>query len=69
MEVSGGSVTLSYNAAARQRVPLTAEIKSDGRIQTSDGVGSMEGQLADGRLEITIASRLCEHRWTLTRVN
>ncbi len=68
LEVQGGSIQLSYNSAPRQRVPLTAEIQSDGKIQASDGVGTMEGQLRDGRLEVTIASRLCEHRWTLTRV-
>jgi len=67
--VSGGSVSLSYSAAPRQRVSLRAEIAPDGRIQASDGEGTMEGQAANGRLEITVASRHCEHRWTLTRVD
>ena len=68
LEISGGSITLSYSAAPRQRVPLTAQIAPDGRIQAGDGEGTMEGQLTNGRLEITVASRECEHRWTLTRV-
>ncbi len=68
-EVQGGQVTLSYSGGPRQRVPLTADIRPDGRFQASDGVGTMEGQVQDGRLEVTIASNLCEHRWTLTRVN
>jgi len=69
LEVSGGSVSLSYSAAPRQRVSLRARIEADGRIQASDGEGTMEGQAANGRLEITVASRQCEHRWTLTRVD
>ena len=68
-EVQNGQVTLSYNAGPRQRVPLTADIGGDGKFQASDGVGTLEGQLQDGRLEVSIASRFCEHRWTLTRVN
>lgn len=68
-EVSGGTVTLSYSTPPRNRTPLTAEIQSDGRIEASDGVGTMEGQARDGRLEVTIASRMCEHRWTLTKVD
>ena len=69
LEVSGSTVSLSYSVPPRQRVSLTAQIASDGRIQASDGVGTMEGQASDGRLEITVASQQCEHRWTLTRVN
>ena len=68
-EVRNGQVTLSYNAGPRQRVPLTADIGGDGRFQASDGVGTMEGTLQDERLEISIASQYCEHRWTLTRVS
>ena len=68
-QVQNGQVTLSYNAGPRQRVPLTADIGPDGRFQASDGAGTMEGQLRDGRLEVSIASQYCEHRWTLTRVN
>ena len=68
-EVRNGQVTLSYNAGPRQRMPLTADIGGDGRFQASDGVGTMEGTLQDERLEISIASQFCEHRWTLTRVN
>jgi hypothetical protein len=69
LEVSGGNISLSYSAAPRQRVSLIAQIGPDGRIQASDGEGTMEGQVANGRLEITVASRQCEHRWTLTRVD
>ena len=69
LEVYGSNISLSYSAAPRQRVSLTAQVAPDGRIQASDGEGSLEGQLANGRLEITVASRLCEHRWTLTRMD
>ena len=69
LEVSGGTISLSYSAAARQRVSLTATIDGAGHIQSSDGVGTLEGQVTDGRLEVTVASRQCEHRWTLTRVS
>ncbi len=68
LEISGDSFTLSYSAAPRQRVPLTAQVAPDGRIQASDGEGTIDGQLTNGRLEITISSRECEHRWTLKRV-
>jgi len=69
LDISGGSFSLSYSAAPRQRVSLIAQIGPDGRIQASDGEGSLEGQAGNGRMEVTVASRLCEHRWTLTRVD
>lgn len=68
LEVSGGAITLSYSTPPRNRTPLTAPIQADGRIEAGDGVGSMEGHARDGRLEVTIASGMCEHRWTLTKV-
>ena len=73
-EVEHGAVTLSYSAAPDpgqrpDRVPLTAEVQPDGRIQASDGVGMLDGQLRDGLLEVTVASEACEHRWTLRKVN
>ena len=69
LAISGNALSLSYSAAPRQRVSLTAAIDADGRIQASDGVGSIEGQIADGKLEVTVASDQCEHRWTLVRVD
>lgn len=68
LDIYRRTVSLSYNAAPRGRVPLTAQVGPDGRIQASDGEGMLDGQLADGRLEVTVASRQCEHRWTLTKV-
>ena len=69
LEVSGGQITLSYSGdAQRSRVPLTAAISGDGRIQASDGTGAMDGQYRDGQLGITISSRTCEHRWSLSKV-
>ena len=69
LEVSNGSITLSYSGdSPRSRIPLTASIAPDGRIQASDGIGAMDGQLSDGQLGITISSRACEHRWTLYKV-
>lgn len=70
LEVYNGQVTLSYSGdAPRSRVPLTAQVGGDGRIQAGDGNGTMEGELRDGQLGVTIASRTCEHRWTLTKVD
>ncbi len=69
LDVYRGTVSLSYSAAPRGRVPLTAQVGPDGRIQASDGEGMMDGQLARGRLEVTVASRQCEHHWTLTKVD
>ena len=69
LEISNGSITLSYSGdTPRSRIPLTALITPDGRIQASDGVGAMDGQLSDGQLGVTISSRSCEHRWTLSKV-
>lgn len=64
-EVENGSVTLSYSAGGRHRVPLTATVGPDGRLQASDGEGRLSGHLRDGVLEVTIESRQCEHRWTM----
>ena len=69
LDIHRGAVSLSYNAAPRGRVPLTAQVGPDGRIQASDGEGMMDGQLAHGRLEVTVASRQCEHHWALTKVD
>lgn len=70
LEVRGGSITLSYSGdTPRSRVPLTALIDGDGRIQASDGVGAMDGQLRDGQLGVTITSRTCEHRWNMSKVS
>lgn len=67
-ELERGQVTLSYSAGGRARVPLTADVQPDGRLQASDGVGVLDGRLADGVLEVTISSRQCEHRWTMRQV-
>ena len=64
-EVQGGIVTLSYQGPGRSRVPLTAPIQPDGTFDTSDGEGRLQGRVQDGLLEMTIASQLCEHRWTM----
>ena len=69
LQVSGGTIELSYSGdTQRSRVKLAAPVGTDGRIQASDGVGTMEGTLQDGQLGVTIASRSCEHRWTLSKV-
>ena len=67
-EVQNGVVSLAYSAGGRNRLPLSADIRSDGRIQASDGAGTLEGQLSNGTLEVTIASNQCEHRWTMRKV-
>ena len=69
LEVRGDSITLPYTAAPRQIGELTAEIQRDGGFQASDGVGSLNGTLRGGELEITISSAVCENHWSLTRVD
>lgn len=68
LDIYRGAVSLTYSAVPRQHVPLMAQIGPDGRLQASDGEGTMEGQLAKGRLEVTVASRQCEHHWSLVKV-
>jgi len=68
LQITGGRVALAYNVAARQRQELVTTIEGDGTIRASDGVGTMEGRVADGRLDLTIASAICEHRWSMTHV-
>ena len=68
LELTGPVLTLSYSVPPRQRVPLTADIQSDGRLLAEDGVGTLDGQWTNGLLEVTIGSEMCEHRWTLTRI-
>ena len=67
-QVVNGAVSLAYSGGGRARVTLTADIQSNGNIRASDGVGTMDGQLTDGLLEITITSQQCEHRWTMHKV-
>ena len=69
LEVSGDSLTLSYRLSPRQLVQLTAPIASDGSIKASDGAGTIEGSIGNGRLEVTVASRMCENHWILTKVS
>ncbi len=64
-EVQNGTIALSYQAAGRRRVPLSAQVQGDGTFEATDGEGRLQGRLANGLLEITISSQLCEHRWTL----
>ena len=68
LQVTGGRIALAYNAAARQRQELVTTVEGDGTIRASDGVGTMEGRIADGRLDLTISSAICEHRWSMTHV-
>lgn len=67
-EVRDGVVPMSYVPAPRQVVQLDAKVESDGRIHAEDGVGTVDGTLRDGKLEITVISPMCEHRWFLNRV-
>jgi hypothetical protein len=68
-EVQNGQVTLSYQGAGRERVALTAPIQPDGSFDVSDGEGRLQGQVANGTLEMTVASRYCEHRWTMRPID
>ncbi len=67
-QLSGGEVTLSYSGGGRSRVPLSATVQPDGRFRASDGEGTLEGQVEDRVLEITVSSEQCEHRWTMRRI-
>lgn len=64
-EVQNGTITLAYQGEGRSRVTLSAQVQPDGKFEASDGEGRLGGQLANGLLEISVASRSCEHRWTL----
>ena len=74
-DVENGTVTVAYSGDRRTprstpaRVPLSATIQSDGKLQASDGTGTLDGQLAGDTLEFSISSALCEHRWTLRHVS
>ena len=67
-QVANGAVSLAYSAGGRARVTLTADIQPNGKISGSDGVGTLDGQLTDGLLEITITSPQCEHHWSMNKV-
>ena len=69
LELTAPALTLSYSVPPRQRVPLTADIGPDGRLLAGDSVGLLDGRWSDGRLEVTISSEMCEHRWTMTRIS
>ena len=69
MQVSGGLISLGYTPGPGQRATLTTTIEGNGGIHASDGVGTMEGEAKDGRLEFTIASSVCEHHFSMTKVN
>ena len=69
LEVTGTAITLPYTVRPRQIGQLTAEVQPDGGFQASDGVGSLNGTVHGGRLEITISSAMCENHWSLTRVD
>ncbi len=68
-EVQNGAIALSYQAAGRRRVPISAPVQADGTFEATDGEGRLQGQLVNGLLEITISSEFCEHRWTLRPVS
>ena len=69
LQVRGATVTMSYMMAPRQLGQLTADIQPNGSIQASDGLGTLDGTLRDGQLELTITSPMCENHWSLTRVD
>ena len=69
LEVVGDSLTLSYRVTARQLVQLTAPIGPDGTIHADDGNGTIDGKVGDGRLEVTVSSRMCENHWIMTKVD
>lgn len=64
-EVQNGEIRLSYQGPGRSRVELVAPIQPDGSFDTADGEGRLQGRIANGTLEMTVASRYCEHRWTM----
>ena len=67
-QVVNGAVSLAYSSGGRARVTLTADIQPNGDIRASDGVGTLDGHLRDGLLEITITSQQCEHYWNMRKV-
>jgi hypothetical protein len=69
LQVTGNAITLPYTIRPRQLGELTAEIQPNGVFQASDGLGTLDGTLRGGQLEITISSAMCENHWSLTRVD
>ena len=69
LEVRNREVTLSYQATGRQRVPLTAQIQSDGSFVATDGEGRLQGRFTNRTLEMTISSPYCEHFWSMREVS
>ena len=67
-EVRAGVVPMSYVPAPRQVVQLDATVQADGKVHAEDGVGTVDGTLRDGKLEMSVITPLCEHRWFLTKV-
>src|SRR3954451_22333036 len=67
-ELQNGQIELSYQGPGRTRVPLTAPIQPDGTFDVSDGQGRLQGRVANGTLETTIASQYCEHHYTMRPV-
>ncbi len=68
-ELQNGQITMSYQGPGRARVPLTAPIQPNGDFDVSDGEGRLQGHVADGQLEFTIASQSCEHHWTMRLID
>jgi hypothetical protein len=69
LEIDNRTVTLSYRESPRQLAMLTAVAEPDGRLHAEDGVGTLDGRLADGQLDVTVSSPMCENHLSLTKVD
>jgi len=69
LEITGNAITMSYMMAPRELGALTADVQPDGVVRASDGLGSLEGTVRGGEMQVTVSSPMCENHWTLTRVD
>ncbi len=64
--VEGNALSLNYWGAS-VAYALPATVAPDGSIHASDGRGSIDGQITDGHMDLTVASDFCAVRYSLTK--
>ena len=64
--VAGNALSLNYWGAS-VAYALPATVAPDGSIHASDGRGSIDGQITNGHMDLTVASDFCAVRYSLTK--
>ena len=65
--VEGNALSLPYRGPTASYA-LAATVGPDGGIHGSDGRGTIEGQVTDGHMDLTVSSQYCEVRYALERM-